>query len=139
MFKPRYNNMDASVQYNDFKGTAAADISDYLPHGDNIGSIARYFKLDMQRFKPVGISIYGVKKFRISLICVDNERSEQGKEHIVKMYCDTSDDDEILNTLFKRLNVVLYNRFDTHYPALDYDEEASFSDYHGDGEIEEEE
>ena len=50
--------MKASVQYNDFKGTAAADISDAISvnfGGDNLESFANFFKLDKEKFKIIGI------------------------------------------------------------------------------------
>lgn len=124
--------MKADVQYNDFIGTAAADISDGLGgvSGDNLESIAKYFGLDENRFKIVGLSIYGRKEFGISLICVDKERSTESKEHIVSMSCNVEDENNILRILFKRLHVVIHDRFDTKYIDKDYDEEARFSDFH---------
>ncbi|MDN3582420.1 hypothetical protein [Mucilaginibacter flavus] len=124
--------MKADVQYNDFKGTAAADISDFLgsKFGDNLESFGRYFKLDLERFKVIGISIYGTENFYISLFCVDKQKSTTVKEHIVSMSIDVDDKKEILDFLFKRLHVVLHSRFDEKYPNLRYDEEIDYSDFH---------
>ena len=124
--------MKANVQYNDFIGTAAADISDPLGFqgGNDINQIAKHFKLDEERFKPVGISIYGPDGFWISLICVDKERSTADKEHIVKMSVEVENEREILDFLFKRLQIVLYDKFDNIYPNMDIDEEARFEDFH---------
>ena len=112
--------MKASVQYNDFTGTVAADISDSLGAmaGDDLETIATYFNLDKNRFKIVGISIYGRSEFNVSLICVDKEKSNNNKEK-----------KEILKVLFKRLHIVLHDKFDTKYVDLDYDEEAHLSDF----------
>lgn len=124
--------MKASVQYNDFIGTVAGDISDGLGGlgGDNINGLAKYFNLNEERFTPIGISIYGTDGFGISLICVDKERSTEAKEYIVNMSCEVEDEKEILDILFKRLHIVLYDRFDNKYPNLDYDQEVSFSEFH---------
>jgi len=122
--------MKASVQYTDFKGTAAADISDALGgfSGDDISGLAKYFNLDETRFTPVGLTIYGTENFYVSLLCVDKERSNDEKEYIVKMSCQAGKD--VLDRLFKRLQVVLYDKFDEKYPKLDYDEEARYEDFH---------
>lgn len=124
--------MKASVQYNDFKGTASADISDFLggAGGDDVEGLSKYFVLNHDRFTPVGISIYGTENFGISLFCVDKEKSTKEKEHIVKMSCDVEDRKDIIDILFKRLNIVLHDKFDNKYPNLDYDEEVSYSDFH---------
>lgn len=124
--------MKANVQYNDFKGTVAADISDFLgaQAHDDLEAIGKYLNLNQERFKIVGLSIYGTKKNSISLICVDKERSSPQKEHLVSMSYDTENDKEILATLFKRFHVVLHNKFDDKYPELDYDQEVRFSDFH---------
>jgi hypothetical protein len=120
--------MKASTQYNDLVGTAAADIS-YGFLQSNLNAIANAYNLDQNRFTLVGLHLYGVNPPRLSLICVDNERSEEGNEHIVKMAID-DDRNDILSFLFERLNIVLYPRFDRTYPSLDYNEEAMFSDFH---------
>lgn len=124
--------MKADVQYNDFKGTAAADISDFLgsKYGDSLKSFGAYFGIDNARFEVVGISVYGTEHFYISLYCVDKVKSTESKEHIVSMYINIEDDTEILAYLFKRLHVVLHSRFDNKYANLDYDEEVNFRDYH---------
>lgn len=124
--------MKADVQYNDFKGTVAADISDFLggPGSDDLNSIGKYFGLNQDRFEIIGLSIYGTKNFSISLICVDKERSDENNEHIVSMSVDYEEGNEILDQLFKRLHIVLHNKFDDKYPDLGYNEEVNFSDFH---------
>ena len=124
--------MKSDVQYNDFKGTAAADIADYLGggQGDDLSSLAKRFKLDQERFTIVGISIYGVSDPSISLICIDKEQSQEGKEYIVKMRYDMEEDGPALNSLFKRFHVVLHDKYDDKYPGLDYNEEVRFSQFH---------
>ncbi|MCA4808052.1 MULTISPECIES: hypothetical protein [Myroides] len=50
--------MKAEVQFNDFTGSIAADISDIIAakKGNYISSIGEYFDVDQERFKVVGIS-----------------------------------------------------------------------------------
>jgi hypothetical protein len=126
--------MKADVQYNDFIGTAAADISDYLGtrFGDDIESIGKYFGLDTSRFQAIGISIYGVEFQYISLYCIDKQRNKDGKDFITKMSVNISDEDknDILEILFKRLHIVLHSKFDDKFESLDYHEESRFENYH---------
>jgi hypothetical protein len=125
--------MKAKTQYSDFEGSVAADVSDFLSEGvSNLDKIGKFFELDEKRFKIVGLSISGINNFIISLICVDNEKSTNEKEHIVSMRYNTEDNEgkEMLDNLFKRLNIILYSRFDEKYPNLELDQEVYFSDYH---------
>jgi len=124
--------MKADVQYNDFVGTAAADISDFLgsKYGDSLESFGKYFNIDETRFNVIGISIYGTDSFYISLLCVDKLRSTAEKEHIVNMSIKIENEKDILDFLFKRLHIVLHSRFDKKYTEMDYDEEVNFSDFH---------
>ena|SRR5690554_397395 len=124
--------MKANVQYNDFIGTAAADISDNLgsKYGNHLDSFGKYFNLDGERFKVIGISIFGTDSFQISLMCIDKQRSTKYEEYIVKMSMPLENEKDILDFLFKRLNIVLHYKFDKKYEDLDYDEEVRYSDFH---------
>jgi hypothetical protein len=124
--------MKANTTYNDFVGTAAANISNKLGGvgEDDVKALAKFFELDEKRFKPIGIYLYGTDGFHVSLICVDKVKSHEEKEHIVRMSCEWKNEKKIINQLFESLNVVLYNRFDNKYSAMDCDEEVSYSDFH---------
>jgi len=124
--------MKARVSYNDFLGTAAADISDSLGDigGDDLSKLVKYFNLDEKRFKIVGLSIYGPGEPYISLICVDKEKSTDQKEHIVSMSYDLEIESDIMDRLFKRLRIVLHDKHDKEYVNRDYDEEVRFSEFH---------
>ncbi len=124
--------MKADVQYNDFIGTAAADISDYLGSnfGDRLKSFGKFFKIDEERFTVIGISIFGTERFFISLLCVDKDRTTSQKEHIVSIHIDVEDEREILDILFKRLHIVLHSKFDRKYKDMDYDESINYRDLH---------
>lgn len=93
--------MKASVQYNDYRGTAAADASDF-------GSLEAYLKgrgVDTERYWPVGVELDAGNDGYISLgfICLDKERNDQA----VKVCFESKDKLEDFIGLFKRLNVVL--------------------------------
>lgn len=124
--------MKASTQYNDLIGTVSADTSDAFggPGLDGIKGLVKFFNLNEDRFKPIGISFYGTKGFTVSLICIDKEKSKKEKEHIVSMSCSVEDENEIIDILFKRLHIVLHNNGDDKYPKMKYDEEVTYNDYH---------
>ena len=124
--------MVADTQYNDFRGSASADISDSIGQagGDDLKGFSKFFELDETRFRLIGISLYGPDEFSISLLCIDLERSSSQKEHIVSMMYDMSSTSNLIGRLFKRLHIVLHNKFDEKYPSLDYNEEVRYSDFH---------
>jgi len=124
--------MKANLPYNDFKGTVAADISDFLGvnSSNDLEAIGKYFNLNQDHYKIIGLSIYGTQHFRISLVCIDRQKSTQVKEHVVLMSIPIENEKEILNVLFKDLQIVLYSKFDNKYPDISYDEEITFSNCH---------
>lgn len=96
--------MKAQVQYNDFKGTVAADISDHT-------NLIEYLKdrgVDTEKYTPVGIdfysSDYGLDKNAVyfSIICED---INTGKLVKIKDEEDQTFQDFI--RLFKRFHVLL--------------------------------
>ncbi len=123
--------MEANVSYNDFKGTASADISDGLAIHcravTNLEKIGEYFKIDPARFKTIGISIEGTDDFDLSLICIDLLKSKPEKEHIVIISIDNTEEKISLKSIFKRLNVVLYSNYDNKYSKLNHDEVISIN------------
>ena|GEM_PF-440300 len=121
--------MKASTNNNDLYGTVAVDIADHLGEdgNDNFKSVSKFFNIDENRFQIVGLSIYGVDGFFISLFCIDKEKSTKEKEHIVKM---GYEDRDTLEALFKRLHIVLHKSPDDKYNNIDYDEEVGYDDFH---------
>lgn len=115
--------MKASTQYTDLTGTVAADISDFTTRSNQLVELASHFNIDQTKYKVVGMSVYGVEKFHVQFICVDIERSKEGNEHIVTINIGTNEN--ILPLLFKRLHIVLYNRYDEKYRNLDENEEIN--------------
>lgn len=122
--------MKANVQYNDFVGSAAADISDHLgsQFGDDLKGFGKYFDIDEKRYEVIGISIYGTDNFFISLLCIDRDKSNDKKEHVVKISMEVDGQEKILDVLFKRLCIVLHSKFETKYYDIGYDEEIRYSD-----------
>ena len=123
--------MKARTQYTDFTGTTAADISDLATGTDKLEDLADFFKLDKERFDLIGVSVYGTQTFSVSLLCVDKTISDSENEHIVSMMID-NEYENILSLMFKRLHIVLHNKFDNKYsdPELNYNQEVRFSDFH---------
>lgn len=121
--------MKAQVQYNDFKGTVAADISDFLG-GNSLESISKYFNLDTNRFKLIGLSISGIRDFHLALRCIDLEKTTQDKDYIVDLSIDLEGKNPF-ELLFKRLDISLHEKYDKKYldPELDSDREAEFNEY----------
>lgn len=97
---------EASVQYNDFKGTSAADISDF----SSLEDFARKFGIDTTKFVPRGISIYcSYDHFvSVSIICENTERENM----LISIGLPDMPISDFLNQ-FKRLHVMLFQRFYT--------------------------
>jgi hypothetical protein len=97
--------MKAETQYNDFYGTAAADISDHT----TLEVFLKEKGVDTIRFEAIGVSFYSGYDtfFTASIICIDNNKSTEFDKHITSI--DFKED--ILNKeffkLFKRFNVVI--------------------------------
>lgn len=126
--------MKAKVQYNDFKGTVAADISDMIAvnKGNYISSIGEYFDVDQERFRVVGVSLQGIQNFELTLLCVDKVKSTPLKNHLVNMRFDLDADGQkkMLGLLFKRLNVVLFDSGEENLEMNNYDEIVNYADHH---------
>lgn len=121
--------MKVNVQYNDFRGTIAADISDFIG-GNSLKKIAEHFELDSNRFRIVGLSIHGVEELQLDLRCVDLEKTTPEKEYIVDLNVDLNGENP-LALLFKRLHISLHNQHDEKYldSNLDSDEEGNLEEY----------
>lgn len=116
--------MRASTQYNDYRGTSAADISDYVTLED-------FFKrkgVNVNKYKPIGVDVYfnSPNNFNVRFICVDQESDENkavtiGFEEGVSM-------EEFLG-LFKRLNVLFtWNKGGHGYQDWDLDDDTIMFD-----------
>ena len=73
--------MKADTQYNDFVGTAAADMSDHTTLSQYLTSKG----VDIKRYEPFGVNLYSGEGgfIDVSIICVDKEQSTSSSQHIV--------------------------------------------------------
>ncbi|MBQ4083192.1 MAG: hypothetical protein IJC77_02870 [Bacteroidaceae bacterium] len=94
--------MKASVQYNDYRGTVAADISDYALLSDYLEDKG----VDVDRYEPIGVHFYsGYSEYvSVSFICIDHQ-SDERKAVTLKLEKNLSVV-EFLD-LFKRLEIIL--------------------------------
>lgn len=107
-------------------GSAAADIRDHKDN--NLNKLAKSFGVDTKRFNPVGLTLFGIRDFRVSFLCEDLQKSTDQKKHVVKLMVN-EDRDNIIENLFKRLEVVLYLKHDKEFPEIDKYEELELDDY----------
>ena len=105
--------MKASVQYGDFKGTSAADISDH----ENLEAAAERIGIDTTRYKPIGVSFYSGYEnfFSCSVLVLDQTKSTEAEPHIMEISTELSRDDFF--AMFKRFKVVLLRRFTNYKEA----------------------
>ncbi len=96
--------MIAKVQYDDFKGTAAADISDYYLNSINEFLKKKYPSFDWQRYYCVGCELYTSygQYPSIYFICHD---SADGKHYLLQPQKEYSLEEFF--ELFKRFSVVI--------------------------------
>ncbi|MBD5235911.1 MAG: hypothetical protein HDS61_05760 [Barnesiella sp.] len=108
----------ASVQYNDLKGTSAADISDY----SSLEDFTKKFGIDTTKFLPRGISLYcSYDDFvSVSLICENADKENK----LISIGLPKMPISDFLNQ-FKRLHVLL---FDSFYKPADEIEEINLED-----------
>jgi uncharacterized protein YjbK len=118
--------MKADVSYNDFRGTAAADISDHT----DLTEFLTEQGVDTKRYKPIGVSFYAGYEdfFSVGFLCRDAERSTDDKDYIVKMGFENDLSKDDFFALFKRFNVVVMFKHDNYGQMnREYaDEEISF-------------
>lgn len=94
--------MQASVQYNDFYGTAAADISDHT-------SLEKFLKkkgVNTDKYKPIGAKFFSGynEYFGMSIICTNSEKS--APNNIISIDFDELNKDDFFK-LFKRFEVII--------------------------------
>lgn len=94
----------ASVQYNDFVGTSAADISDYV----NLDQYLTSKGVDTTKYQPIGVEFFSSYSDRVHIrfICIEAETQEIKaigfKKDITK--------DEFFD-LFKRFDIILTKKY----------------------------
>lgn len=94
--------MKASVQYNDYLGTAAADGSDWIMLNDYL----KQKGVDTNRYEAVGAEFFhGERSFWASIICIDKESDTPNR--VVKISFEKGMTVEEFFNLFKRFNVII--------------------------------
>lgn len=123
--------MKATVQYNDFIGTAAADISDHFSLQDFLENR----NVNTEKYEAIGAEFYcGYSDFfSISIICVDKERSTNGNRHLVNIEFEKELTKDEFFDLFKRFNVVITQKYG-NYEHLEIEESITFDDREEDEE-----
>src|SRR5690606_7306530 len=122
--------MKPESSYNDLMGEISVDIS-FKVAGANksLKNVGKYFKLDEERFKLISIRVSGIKKFCVSLICVDKTKSNLDKDYIVELIY--SKKEFVLEDLFEDIDILLLDSTTHTNVHLKINEEAQFSDFHG--------
>lgn len=101
--------MKAKVQYDDFTGTSAADISDHTNLNKFLGSRG----VNTDRYVAIGASFYAWYDdfFSPSIICIDKEQSNEEKKHIVKIGFESGFNKQEFFGLFKRFEVIICEKY----------------------------
>lgn len=117
--------MKADTQYNDFEGTAAADISDHT----SLKAVLMERGFDTKRFEPIGATFYHgyAKFFNGSILCINKEKSTSEKKHIVNVSFEADFTHQQFFDLFKRFSVHLHKRHEG-YENMEVDEEITHDD-----------
>jgi len=117
--------MEAIVQYNDFIGSAAADISDHI----DLNAFLIRRGVDTDRYDAIGASFYhGYSDFfRGSIICLDKKNSIQEKPYIVALSFEAEFTHEEFFDLFKRFDVEITLKYGG-YREHSIDEEIIIDD-----------
>lgn len=94
--------MQASVQYNDYRGTVAADMSDYAFLSDYL----RNRGVDVERYEPIGVRFYsGYSQFvSVNFICIDHQSDDR---KVVTLEFEKKLSVPEFLDLFKRLEIIL--------------------------------
>ena len=122
--------MKTEVQFNDFRGSVSADVSDSIG-GTSVNAlikIAEYFELDSERFILIGLSIRSINS--LELRCRDLKKSTNNKEYIVDLKVDLKNQN-VFELLFKRIHISLHSRYDEKYldSNLESDAEGNLGEY----------
>lgn len=117
--------MKANVQYNDFIGTSAADISDHT----DLNKFLEHKGIDTKRYDSIGASFYAgySEFFNMSIICLDKYKSENDSPYIVSISFEEEIGKEFFFDLFKRFNVIIISKYN-NYSLEKINEEISFND-----------
>lgn len=124
--------MKASVPYSDLAGTASASLDS--PSDLNDFLVSR--QVDTDRYSAIGASFYAhdIDVFSAAILCLDNEKSTEEKNHIVKFEFEAEFDKEEFFELFKGFEVVVTMK-NKAFQNLEIDERITIDDRESDEEI----
>jgi len=112
--------MEATTQYTDAFGTAAADLN-----GRGFSDLQKHFNLDEKTHKIVGISLGGVNNKSLRLLC---EKTDIEPKKYISIHIDTHENEDLFKLIFERFNVVLFGKFDKESPKKSFEEGYYLSD-----------
>lgn len=102
--------MKASVQYIDFTGTSAADISDHT----DLKAFLEAKGIDTKKYEPIGSKFYSSydDHFYVYFICIDHEKTDNADDPFIVTLSFESPitRDEYFN-LYKRYEVISVKEF----------------------------
>lgn len=114
--------MKAEVQYNDFIGTAAADMSDWIKLDDYLTKKG----IDTKRYEPIGAKFFRSESyFSASIIC--NDKQSEIPNKAVQISFEKGLDQEEFFNLFKRFDVIVTKQFG-NYQDWELDEDTIMID-----------
>lgn len=96
--------MIATTQYNDFKGTSAADISD----DNSLSDFASDYGLDLDIYQPIGVKFYSHYNSLLSFAFLCKGKNDE-KFYIARVSEELKFEDFFM--MFKRLEFVLFEKY----------------------------
>lgn len=113
--------MKANTSYNDFMGTAAADISDHI----NLKEFLISKGVDIERYDPIGANFYhgSADFFSGSIICIDLQKSTNTIPYIVQLSFESEFTRDDFFNFFKSFNIIVTKR--NLYQEKEIDEEIT--------------
>lgn len=114
--------MEAKTQYNDYLGTAAADIAD----GYDLNDFLKSRGVDIERYEAIGAKFYHgyAEFFSASILCIDKESIER---KIVSLNFEEKFNHEQFFNLFKRFDVMVIKKTGD-YEKFDIDDYITIDD-----------
>ncbi|MFD3002006.1 hypothetical protein ACFS7Z_16660 [Pontibacter toksunensis] len=116
--------MKTNVQNTDLFGAAAAAVSSQAGLQNFLASK----KVDTSRYEAVGVGFSGGNNNLFSgfIVCKDNQKSTEDRDHILKVYFEEEISRDEFFSLFKQFDVVLASK-QSGYEIAEVDGELVFS------------
>ncbi|MBC3794972.1 hypothetical protein [Spirosoma utsteinense] len=112
--------MKADVQHNDFKGTVAADISDFHDLSDFLNDKG----VDTNRYDPIGTKFYPQPhhegNLSVAVICLDKEKTTKEVPYIVEIALEEPVEYAEYFGLFKRFSAIVIGDYYQQFEINDF-------------------